>query len=407
MQPLAMTWREDFLRYLSREQNRSEATVQAYGADLQAYLMYARERVGEEYVPSVADVDLVRGWMLQLLEKGHKATGVNRRLSTLKSFYRYLLRMNHIEFNPIAALRGPKKEKPLPTYVPAQEMRRILDEPPADENDFEQVRDKLILEMLYETGIRRMELVTLRDDDIYLAEQQLRVLGKGNKERIIPFGNRLTRMIAHWREIRSKKVANPQFFFVSLKSSPMKVEEVYQVVHKALESIPNLSRRGPHTLRHTFATDMLNEGADLVAIKELLGHESISTTVQYTHTTFRQLQAMYNAHPRAQKTRAMEVRIQSIHFSATAQLEEFITKKVSKLDQYADDIQAAEVVLKVLKPETANNKEASIRLLVKGHDFFAEKVEDSFEAAVDATVEALRRQIRRRKEGREKDVRHS
>ncbi|WP_242401526.1 ribosome hibernation-promoting factor, HPF/YfiA family [Porphyromonas macacae] len=233
------------------------------------------------------------------------------------------------------------------------------------------------------------------------------MLGKGDKERIIPFGERLSGMIKKWRIIRDEKVGNPEFFFVSLRGRPMKAEEVYPVVYRFLQGVPNLSRRGPHTLRHSFATDLLNEGADLMAIKELLGHERISTTVQYTHTTFRQLQMMYNAHPRAQKSTTMEVRIQAIHFDATQQLEGFITKKVSKLDQFADDIQAADVILKVLKPETANNKEASVRLHVKGYDFFAEKVSDSFEAAVDATVEALRRQIRKRKDARDKEIRRN
>ncbi|WP_304621723.1 ribosome hibernation-promoting factor, HPF/YfiA family [Porphyromonas macacae] len=247
----------------------------------------------------------------------------------------------------------------------------------------------------------------MQDLDVDVAGRCLKVLGKGDKERIIPFGERLSGMIKKWRIIRDKKVGNPKFFFVSLKGRPMKAEEVYPVVYRFLQGVPNLSRRGPHTLRHSFATDLLNEGADLMAIKELLGHERISTTVQYTHTTFRQLQMMYNAHPRAQKSTTMEVRIQAIHFDATQQLEGFITKKVSKLDQFADDIQAADVILKVLKPETANNKEASVRLHVKGYDFFAEKVSDSFEAAVDATVEALRRQIRKRKDARDKEIRRS
>lgn len=396
-----------FIQYMRYEQNRSEATLVAYATDLEAYVAFARKQVGEDFEPGERDVDLVRGWMLNMLDQGQKATSVNRRLSAVKAFYRYLYRCGCVAMNPVAELRGPKKEKPLPVYVSQRDMLRLLDEPLEDEEDFVQVRDRLMVEMLYETGMRRAELSGLRDLDVDVAGRCLKVLGKGDKERIIPFGERLSGMIKKWRIIRDKKVGNPKFFFVSLKGRPMKAEEVYPVVYRFLQGVPNLSRRGPHTLRHSFATDLLNEGADLMAIKELLGHERISTTVQYTHTTFRQLQMMYNAHPRAQKSTTMEVRIQAIHFDATQQLEGFITKKVSKLDQFADDIQAADVILKVLKPETANNKEASVRLHVKGYDFFAEKVSDSFEAAVDATVEALRRQIRKRKDARDKEIRRN
>ncbi|WP_282918026.1 ribosome hibernation-promoting factor, HPF/YfiA family [Porphyromonas macacae] len=396
-----------FIQYMRYEQNRSEATLVAYATDLEAYVAFARKQVGEDFEPGERDVDLVRGWMLNMLDQGQKATSVNRHLSAVKAFYRYLHRCGCITMNPVAELRGPKKEKPLPAYVSQRDMLRILDEPLEDEKDFVQVRDRLIVEMLYETGMRRAELSSLRDLDVDVAGCSLKVLGKGDKERIIPFGERLSGMIKKWRIIRDEKVGNPEFFFVSLRGRPMKAEEVYPVVYRFLQGVPNLSRRGPHTLRHSFATDLLNEGADLMAIKELLGHERISTTVQYTHTTFRQLQMMYNAHPRAQKSTTMEVRIQAIHFDATQQLEGFITKKVSKLDQFADDIQAADVILKVLKPETANNKEASVRLHVKGYDFFAEKVSDSFEAAVDATVEALRRQIRKRKDARDKEIRRN
>ncbi|KGN99533.1 integrase [Porphyromonas macacae] len=396
-----------FIQYMRYEQNRSEATLVAYATDLEAYVAFARKQVGEDFEPGERDVDLVRGWMLNMLDQGQKATSVNRRLSAVKAFYRYLYRCGCVAMNPVAELRGPKKEKPLPVYVSQRDMLRLLDEPLEDEEDFVQVRDRLMVEMLYETGMRRAELSGLRDLDVDVAGRCLKVLGKGDKERIIPFGERLSGMIKKWRIIRDKKVGNPKFFFVSLKGRPMKAEEVYPVVYRFLQGVPNLSRRGPHTLRHSFATDLLNEGADLMAIKELLGHERISTTVQYTHTTFRQLQMMYNAHPRAQKSTTMEVRIQAIHFDATQQLEGFITKKVSKLDQFADDIQAADVILKVLKPETANNKEASVRLHVKGYDFFAEKVSDSFEAAVDAAVEALRRQIRKRKDARDKEIRRS
>ena len=168
-----------------------------------------------------------------------------------------------------------------------------------NEQDWKQVRDRLILTMLYECGLRRSELAGLRDAAVDTDQRQLRVLGKGRKERIVPFGASLAKGIIQWRALRTQVFGSVSSFFVSADGSAMKPSAVYQVAHTALATVPNLARRGAHVLRHTFATDMLNSGADLMLLRELMGHNSVSTTVRYTHTSFEQLKQIYQAHPRA------------------------------------------------------------------------------------------------------------
>ncbi|MDY3090790.1 MAG: tyrosine-type recombinase/integrase [Porphyromonas sp.] len=291
---------DQYLGYLAHEQNRSEHTVQAYRDDVYSYLEHCREQVGEDYSPSSGDLDLLRRWLGDMMSSGHKASSVARRLAAVKGFYKYLLRIGVLDRNPIANLKAPRGEKPLPVYVPTVEIERILEELPR-EDEYSYQLQYLVIATLYECGLRRSELAGLRDRDVDLRQRQLKVLGKGDKERIIPFGTGLAERMAEWRRLRDERFGSSEVFFLSLSGKPMNGAEVYEIVHRLLATVPNLARRGAHALRHSFATDMLNGGADLVAIKELMGHSQVSTTVKYTHTSFRQLQQMYNAHPRAKK----------------------------------------------------------------------------------------------------------
>lgn len=389
-----------FESYLRHEQNASEMTVTSYLKDLQAYIDYCTDYLGEMPPAGEGDVDLIRGWLSSQMDKGLKAASVARRLSAIKAFYRYLLRISAIKSSPASRVRAPKGELPLPVYVPTEEIEHILEEGQGirETDPIEFHRDRLILSVLYECGLRRSELANLLDKDVDLQRRQLKVLGKGRKERIVPFGQSLAEQMELWRELRGSLTVYDDTFFVSLRGQAMAGGQVYRIVRRALEHIPHLAQRGAHTLRHSFATDMLNSGADLVAIKELMGHSSLGVTVRYTHTSFRQLQQMYQAHPRAQKqVKTMDIRIQALHFDATDQLKEFIQKKVDKLSRFAEDIQAAEVILKVIKPEVANNKEASIKLILGGADLFADKVADSFEEAIDLATDALKHQLEKRK----------
>lgn len=292
--------REDYENYLKYEQNFSALTVSAYTEDLKSYLESSSLFLGEELQPSEQDLDLVRRWLNGMMTKGDKASSVARRLASVKGFYKYLLKMGRISRNPIANLRPPRGEKPLPVYVPTNYINEILDEE-LEPYDWVALRNKLIVAVLYECGLRRSELAGLKDDDVDIEGRKLKVLGKGNKERIVPFGTGLAEELSKWRQTRDELFGESETFFLSLKGKPMTGEGVYAIVHKYLKAVPGLARRGAHALRHSFATDMLNNGADLIAIKELMGHSNVSTTVTYTHTSFKQLQKVYNAHPRAKK----------------------------------------------------------------------------------------------------------
>lgn len=292
--------REDYENYLKYEQNFSALTVSAYTEDLKSYLESSSLFLGEELQPSERDLDLVRRWLNGMMTKGDKASSVARRLASVKGFYKYLLKIGRISRNPIANLRPPRGEKPLPVYVPTNYINEILDEE-LEPYDWVALRNKLIVAVLYECGLRRSELAGLKDDDVDIEGRKLKVLGKGNKERIVPFGTGLAEELSKWRQTRDELFGESETFFLSLRGKPMTGEGVYAIVHKYLKAVPGLARRGAHALRHSFATDMLNNGADLIAIKELMGHSNVSTTVTYTHTSFKQLQKVYNAHPRAKK----------------------------------------------------------------------------------------------------------
>lgn len=287
--------------YLRYEQNYSELTVNFYLKDLEFYLDFCNHYLGEELQPSTEDRYLVDLWLNHLMQTCGKASSAARRLSAVKSFYKFLHKIEYLSHSPIAMLRPPRGNKPLPSFVPSKELERILQDD-VDEDDFVSVRKHLIIAMLYECGIRRSELINLQDADVDSQNFSLKVLGKGKKERIVFFGASLAQEIERWRRVRSKYAGSSKLFFITLKGKPLSGSEVYMIVRRTLDSVSGLARRGPHTLRHSFATDMLGNGADLKAIKELMGHSRLSTTTIYTHTSFKQIQQMYNAHhPRAQK----------------------------------------------------------------------------------------------------------
>nr|WP_314750686.1 tyrosine-type recombinase/integrase [uncultured Porphyromonas sp.] len=299
--PTPPNYIQAFLDYLRSEVDASPMTIHAYSVDLWAFLAYTEERLGEPFTPTEHDLDLVRNWLSHRLDTGSKASSVGKYLASLKSYYRYLLRCGIIRVNPIQSLRPPKADKPLPVYVPTAELNRLIDES-SEAQDWIGVRDQLLLSILYECGLRRSELAGLLDRNVDLHSRQLKVLGKGRKERIVPFGEGLAQAIKHWRDIRDERFGSTETLLVTSRGGAMSPEAVYQVVHRALASVPHLSRRGAHALRHSFATDMLNSGGDLMLLRELLGHNSVSTTVRYTHTSFEQLKQVYQAHPRAHHT---------------------------------------------------------------------------------------------------------
>lgn len=288
-----------FLAYLSYERNRSLATVSSYRKDLEAFQKFVQ---AQDSTLSWADVDadLVRDWMAEMMNEGQRATSINRRLSALRSFYRFALARNLVKSDPVQGVIGPKKDKPLPQFLKEKEMDELLQE------DFwtdcyEDVRDRMIIMTFYETGIRLAELMNLCDGDVDFMSGQLKVTGKRNKQRLIPFGAELSQALQHYMGVRDAQVVrHSAALFLANDGQQMTADAIRYRVKKYLSLVSTLKKRTPHVLRHTFATAMLNHKAGIESVKKLLGHESLSTTEIYTHTTFEQLKREYlNAHPRA------------------------------------------------------------------------------------------------------------
>jgi len=290
---------ESFLNYLKLERNYSELTIISYGKDLEQFKAYLK-KLDEEVELETVDADIIRSWVITLMDENMAASSVNRKLSSLRSFYRYLLRKGLIQADPVQKVKGPKKKKPLPTFVKEEEMNKLLDEVPFGD-DFEGVRDKLILEVFYATGVRRSELVGLNDGDIDFSASLIKVTGKRNKQRLIPFGERLKEMMSNYQHLRDETIPqHSEAFFIQKNGERVTASLVYNMVKRDLSKVVTLKKRSPHVLRHSFATNMLNNRASLGAVKELLGHERLTTTEIYTHTTFEELKKEYeHAHPRA------------------------------------------------------------------------------------------------------------
>ena len=288
-----------FLAYLSYERNRSLATVSSYRKDLEAFQKFVQAQ-DPMLLWADVDADLVRDWMVEMMNEGQRATSINRRLSALRSFYRFALARNLVKSDPVQGVVGPKKDKPLPQFLKEKEMDELLQE------DFwtdcyEDVRDRMIIMTFYETGIRLAELMNLCDGDVDFMSGQLKVTGKRNKQRLIPFGAELSQALQYYMGVRDAQVVkHSAALFLANDGQQMTADAIRYRVKKHLSLVSTLKKRTPHVLRHTFATAMLNHKAGIESVKKLLGHESLSTTEIYTHTTFEQLKREYlNAHPRA------------------------------------------------------------------------------------------------------------
>jgi integrase/recombinase XerC len=290
-----------FLNYLRYERNASSRTVQTYETALREFESYLTHRDNGLSIDR-ADTDLIRDWMENLMDKGNSASTINKKLSALRSFYRFSLKRKLVEHDPAHCLTGPKKSKPLPQFLREGEMDKLLDGMEWDDS-FNNVRARTIIILFYEAGLRRSELVGLDDADVDFSAGHLKVTGKRNKQRIVPFGEELRSALLHYMEVRDRALQDPVdqgALFLSDKGKRMTDSQVYVIVRHYLSAVTTLKKRSPHVLRHTFATAMLNNGAGLESIKDLLGHESVSTTEIYTHTTFEQLKRVYKkAHPRA------------------------------------------------------------------------------------------------------------
>lgn len=289
-----------FFDYLRFERGASEMTIEGYRSDLKAFESFYKE-LNSSLSWETIDADVAREWIVRMMEHGNKASSVQRRMSALRSFYRFLQLRGYITHNPVSNIVAPKKERALPTFIREDDMARLLEQEGMFDDTFEGRRDRLIVDMFYETGLRLSELIGLDTTDVNLTSQVLRVTGKGNKQRIVPFGDNITQLIIKYNKERARVTKEQDGpYFVTREGQRLLPARVRRMVKRQLGLVTLQRKRSPHVLRHTFATSMLNHQADLQSVKELLGHEKLSTTEIYTHTTFEELKRVYEtAHPRA------------------------------------------------------------------------------------------------------------
>jgi len=288
-----------FLDYLRYERNYSEKTILAYRRDIEQLVEFVQGEIGD-FSPQSVDSEQIRNWIVSLMDKDYTSTSVNRKLSSLRAFYKFLLKRSDVTIDPLRKIVGPKNKKSLPVFVREDDMNKLLDEADFGEG-FKAVRDHLVIEMFYATGMRLSELIGLNDGDVDFSSSLLKVTGKRDKQRLIPFGDELKEAMLVYMNIRNEAVANrSEAFFIREDGQRLYGGLVYNIVKRNLSKVVTLKKKSPHVLRHTFATMMLNNDAELEAVKELLGHESLATTEVYTHTTFEELKKVYKqAHPRA------------------------------------------------------------------------------------------------------------
>ncbi|HSW67896.1 MAG TPA: tyrosine-type recombinase/integrase [Bacteroidales bacterium] len=291
---------EKFLQYLEREKRYSGNTILAYQADLQQFLEYISRQYSIDSI-TLIDSSMIRSWIAGIMQQGHAKSTVNRKLSTLKTFFRFSFKSGYITLNPLERLLSIKKDALLPGFVPEEKMHRLLDQSFFEPN-FRGIRDLLILELFYTTGMRLSELCKLKQADIDTDQLTAKITGKRSRQRVVPLLRDVADRFKEYIMQRDKEfnfLAHP-YVFVTERGTPVYPKFVYRLVTSNLGRVTTSSKRSPHLLRHTFATHMLNQGADLNAIKEILGHSSLSATQVYTHNSVEKIKKVYKqAHPKA------------------------------------------------------------------------------------------------------------
>jgi len=291
---------ESFLKYIEQEKRYSSHTVQAYRTDLLQFVSFMAEVY--ELAPEEAKYIHIRDYMVYLMENKVGANSIGRKMSALRSYYKYMQRMKVITFNPMSLVKAPKAPKRLPVFVDAEQMDNLLDSEEFFDETFPSVRDKMVIETLFGTGMRLAELLGLKLADVNFYEETVKVLGKRNKERIIPITKKLAIQLKAYIELKSLQNFNNKTddLFVTNKGAAVYPRFIYELVNRYLAFISTQDKKSPHVLRHSYATSLLNRGADLNAIKELLGHASLAATQVYTHNSIERLKTIYKqAHPKA------------------------------------------------------------------------------------------------------------
>lgn len=290
---------ENFLSFLQYEKRYSEKTLVAYKTDLIQFIDFLQIQY-QISNPAEASHLFIRSFIINLIDTGVIPRSVNRKISTLKSFYKFLVKRQLVKANPMLKVVSPKTSKRLPVYVEGNAMQNLLSHDFFADN-FEGQRDRVIIELFYNAGIRRAELIDLKLADVNLSQKTLKVTGKGNKQRIIPFSNELAAIIQYYINFRNEIAsADTNNLLLTIKGKPLNETLVYKKVKHYLSMVTTLDKKSPHVLRHTFATHLTNQGAELNAVKELLGHSSLAATQVYTHNNIQKLKDIYKlSHPKA------------------------------------------------------------------------------------------------------------
>ncbi|MGB3466964.1 MAG: tyrosine-type recombinase/integrase [Cyclobacteriaceae bacterium] len=293
---------DSFIRYVKFEKRYSDHTITAYEKDLKQLEAYASEELDKNTIQELTFKD-VRAWIFFLSENDYTNKSINRKIATIKSYYKFLLSREIIQSNPADRIQPLKIEKKLPVFLREEEMTILLDQIVFEEStEFEARRNKVIFEMLYGTGIRLSELTGLLIKDVSFYSNSIKVLGKRNKERLIPMNTNLVKYIREYMEVRDEltKINDPEYFLLTNAGNKIYPVLIQRVVKKYIAEVSSVSKKSPHVLRHTFATHLLNKGADLNSVKDLLGHSSLAATQVYTHNTMSKLKAVFDqAHPKA------------------------------------------------------------------------------------------------------------
>ncbi len=287
-----------FIQYIQFEKRFSIHTVKAYQNDLNQFHQYLETYYDIKDIEKV-DHNMIRSWIVSLIETSISTRSVNRKLSTLKSYYKFLLKEDLISKNPMQKILSPKSSKRLPVFIEEDSMDLLLDEIDFGEG-LSGARDRLIIELFYSTGIRLNELINIKIKDVNIASKVIKIYGKRNKERFVPLSLELEKNIQLYLNLLFKQHPDSTYLFLTNQGKKLYEKFVYRLANSYLSMVTTITKKSPHILRHTFATHMLNSGADLNAIKEILGHANLSATQVYTHNTIEKLKSIYNqAHPKA------------------------------------------------------------------------------------------------------------
>ena len=394
----------EFIRYLEAERRYSPLTVRNYRRDVEQFLAWLGTD-DKRFNPRQVTTGQIREWIIHRTEEGRIGAGtMNREISSLRALFRWLHRTGAVEKDILRPLASLKTAHRLPAFVPESRMSAIVRECESESNEFETARNSLVVLLLYTCGLRLAELVGIDRDHLSADCRSLRVRGKGDKQRIVPILDEIREKILHYLEVIERQQicsSEEKALFLTGKGKRISRMAVYRLVQDELTRAGVQGKKSPHVLRHTFATHLMNGGADMREIQELLGHASLQATQVYTHNSIARLKEIYaKAHPREQtgeqkplKHKAMNVQIQSVKFDADKRLVEFVQAKMAKLERFAERAIGAEVILKLDKDSEKGNKIATLTLRMPGEELLAERQAKTFEEAVDEAIDALKRQL--------------